>query len=393
MTLDEYLIETRCLLPNRPGPDYDSYIEAIRSFFPELIESVVFKSVYSIQRSCEVVDLGGTTHIVYDQAFGQYLDILNRIYLHSTRPMDAYIYAHKIVAQLLQQRGRLDLAAPIGKAYEAYVTAERPDVGQDAGSTWYTWIQEHFVILHELVHLQVRRQSDDEREHTWRRRVRGLARRIVQEIDEGRTLERNWEQIARDAYEALRGVAAAGGVSMGLDTQAAILEGLRANKENVLRVLAERQDILEEIHADIEATRFLRRLVIHLYGAPYLISMPVYVGLYNLRFRAACRQAVDGLLRPTGWIHDYVTAASVRLLIWPALKLAAEASAGHDDHVISLNREFWEAEHEYLVKILHVCQFGLLRRLHLHTMVYRGMFLECARMSDQAKSEFIDSLW
>jgi hypothetical protein len=123
-----------------------------------------------------------------------------------------------------------------------------------------------------------------------------------------------------------------------------------------------------------------------------LITLPIYVGLYNLRLRAACREAVDQFLAPCCDPNPYVTAARLRLAIFPELKIAAELLAGHADHVHSINEKFRAIEQRYLRQCVHVCEFGLLPQLEAHSLVYRSRFLECAGMSDEARNKYIDSL-
>lgn len=154
MTLEEYLRHTRHL---REMSSPESIYRVAQ--FTNALEASGFSDVhlhitYSTDCVSELVNLDGKLYLVHDRYLGQSLNMLNRIFFHSTELEDAVMYASKVISERLMLAGALRKASRFFAFYRA-LHENCKSYKSNSNLLWRlftTQTQEDFVILHELAH-------------------------------------------------------------------------------------------------------------------------------------------------------------------------------------------------------------------------------------------------
>jgi hypothetical protein len=154
MTIGEYLKYTRSLREmSSPESiyDVDQFTETLRA---SGFTDVHLHITYSTDCVSEVVELDGKIYLVHDRYLGQRLNMLNRIFFHSTEAKDAAMYASKVIGERLMMAGAHIKAIGFFSFYES-LHEKCVSYKQNNNLFWRlltTQAQEEFVILHELAH-------------------------------------------------------------------------------------------------------------------------------------------------------------------------------------------------------------------------------------------------
>ncbi|WP_145477836.1 hypothetical protein [Stenotrophomonas rhizophila] len=128
-----------------------------------------FVTVYSTACAAELVRVGGSQYVVYDQHLGQVFNQLNRIYFATSNQGPLVLaFAYKRLAHLSVTKGSLKLATLMAMVYARINTDVKSsgdpytsDLTEERARLAYTLCQEITVIAHELGHVAM--QSDEGR--------------------------------------------------------------------------------------------------------------------------------------------------------------------------------------------------------------------------------------
>lgn len=161
MDIDEYITISRTLSDRKINafkPLYEDRYKSLLKILNMNVQSPIFKLVYSLQRSAEIVTLRGTDYLVYDQYLGQTMNVLNRIYLDSDSSSDAFTYIFKLQAESYALDGELKSALAFASIYRMAKENSDPTYYSEKNREYrclFTAIQEDFVIAHEIAHLML----------------------------------------------------------------------------------------------------------------------------------------------------------------------------------------------------------------------------------------------
>jgi hypothetical protein len=145
---------------------YEGFSSAVRSFCRIYETSPPILIVtYSNFRRSEYLNVDGTTVLIHDQYLGQSLNHLNTITaLETVRKESLKVYGSKMIAEHFRSLG-LEREAKL-HAYSYYISSGASrDLLSDAmlgeDRMWHTFIQERYILAHELAHLFVDQHRED----------------------------------------------------------------------------------------------------------------------------------------------------------------------------------------------------------------------------------------
>ena len=158
MVIDDYIMSKRFIKKEPPLSQF--YLNWYNIFLSIIDwdklhrEPPKLVTCYSTERTCEFVSMNEEDYIIYDEYLGQTFNKLNRIFLNSTDKFDIITYAYKIMAEIYHFSSKIELSQLCLVAYaennEMHQTYKRE---KDLGIRGkYTFIQESFVLMHEVVH-------------------------------------------------------------------------------------------------------------------------------------------------------------------------------------------------------------------------------------------------
>jgi 6-pyruvoyl-tetrahydropterin synthase len=117
--------------------------------------AIYLEIAYSTNKTAETVfDIDNKAYLIYDQYLGQYLNMMNRLFFNSKEAEETIKYSFKLLAEELQLEGYPQIALICAGAHvleDNELRTYTKDVNPDLRAT-YTFIQESFVIAHELAH-------------------------------------------------------------------------------------------------------------------------------------------------------------------------------------------------------------------------------------------------
>lgn len=158
----DYLRETRLFSRQMPGhfveAHYIPIIVACETFCSALLHTTKTAPrigiTYSAQRKCELVELGGTRTLIYDQNLGQTLNSFNRIVFFGEKSVSAYRPLLRMLTDEAILIGRIDLATfLLAKTLKYNDSWDLPPAATEPFVQTQTWLQEAFIIAHEYCHL------------------------------------------------------------------------------------------------------------------------------------------------------------------------------------------------------------------------------------------------
>jgi hypothetical protein len=132
-------------------------------FFFKPLDDVRLTVVYSADRVCTVVQILGTKHLIYDQYLGQTFSTLTRLFLHAN-PVQIRHFGLKLYAEAFHRRGDLRNAFHCAMAYQHKRTRMTDDASLSFLRQRLNFVQESFIMAHELAHLLVHECRHDYRE-------------------------------------------------------------------------------------------------------------------------------------------------------------------------------------------------------------------------------------
>lgn len=300
MDISAFLSSTRCVRndPKQVEVHYRALFAHLSSQFgasglvlPEL------EVISSWQRSCEIVELGGRSYLVYDQYMGQTLNTLNRIYHNSTDRQDAEVYGLKVVGEYLFLKGRPDLSAmllaahgELRKEHQSY----RHDVDRVA-RLGFTTVQECFVMVHELLHLFMAQRPNP-------RFLRTAREFFVEAVERLNDPDPHAGAAAhlQDSYTILAPRGAPPPPAIGTVEFEKFLDTSQRYHQEFSRqwidLLESRDDIVEECICDTQAAE-ITFAAMREWGFPrQVIADALFAGLLHLRITAVLERYADKLI-------------------------------------------------------------------------------------------------
>lgn len=110
------------------------------------------KIVYSPSRRVERIKIDSQNWLVYDQYFGQSMNLLNAIFLESDSEEDAIIYFHKYIAEKAMEYGVPYLGVFLANFYSDEKHKVNRNLKTNVNRLLLTINCERFAILHEIGH-------------------------------------------------------------------------------------------------------------------------------------------------------------------------------------------------------------------------------------------------
>ncbi|HAS6966961.1 TPA: hypothetical protein I7303_23440 [Vibrio parahaemolyticus] len=164
----EYLNETRFDIPLGSSANssaqilYGNTIQYIESLILHLKLKASFCIIYTDSFKSEVVQHSNENYIIHDRAFGQCINMLNRIFLYDCSDETSKIYMHKLISQMSSRYGFFNESVFLGNKYKSFKNRmnHKEKQGNSRIHTKYTEVQELFVLLHEIGHLSLNNETE-----------------------------------------------------------------------------------------------------------------------------------------------------------------------------------------------------------------------------------------
>ncbi|MEN9336023.1 MAG: hypothetical protein RLZZ500_1010 [Bacteroidota bacterium] len=138
-----------------------AYYDTIYLFVEKVLRKhnlfVTFHTIYSLNRKNETVTLNGRKFIIYDQYLGKTFNLFNKAFLQlkDSKPLDHYCTRYLVESFRVRGMGlESDIVINFGLKTDSFLKLNKAYSSESTISA-YTYIQETFIIFHEIAHLIV----------------------------------------------------------------------------------------------------------------------------------------------------------------------------------------------------------------------------------------------
>ncbi|WP_323953658.1 hypothetical protein [Aeromonas caviae] len=164
----EYLNATRFDIPidahtsQQANILYGESISYINNILESLNLNAHFCIVYTDSFKTEVLQNSNCNYIIHDRAFGQCINMLNRLFLYDCSFNTSLTYMHKFLSQISSRYGFFNESVFLTNKYKS-LRGKMDHVdkqGKNVEHAIFTKIQELFVLLHEVGHISLNNKSE-----------------------------------------------------------------------------------------------------------------------------------------------------------------------------------------------------------------------------------------
>lgn len=138
---------------------YDSIYLHVKNALKKHNIHVTFQTVYSLNRKNETLEINNKNFIIYDQYLGKTINLFNKAFLQLNDPHVINHYCFRYLVESFRVKGmgvEADMFIELGKKTNSFEKLNSAYRAESLISS-YTYIQETFIIFHEIAHLIVKK--------------------------------------------------------------------------------------------------------------------------------------------------------------------------------------------------------------------------------------------